>query len=95
MLLAPSEVLAQALVRVDLPEDAVAEAPIFEDPQGNRYSTLVVVRFGEHVFNVAKGQTTVGLKEVRSGYSSVTDLFDQLETSYSPRVLRQKVTVLR
>ncbi len=82
LLFAPSAAQAQTLIPVDLPEDAVAEAPIFEDSQGTLYSTLVRVKFGEHVFDTAKGQVTASLLDVRPGYTAVTDLFDQLEARY-------------
>lgn len=83
--------LAQTLIPIDLPEDAVAEAPIYEDLQGNRYSTLVVVKFGEHVFDAAKGQTTTSLADVRSGYSAVTDFFGQLEKNYASFTLKKRI----
>ena len=67
----------------------MAEAPLFEDSQGNRYSTLIRVKFGEHVFDVPKGQKAVTLADARSGYAAVTNLFDQLETDYGKYTLEK------
>ncbi len=91
LLLIPTVVLAQTLIPVDLPEDAVVEAPLYEDLHGDRYSTLVVVKFGEHVFDLPKGQVAVSLTAVRTEYAAVTDLFDQLETSYGSFTLTKRI----
>ena len=69
----------------------MVEAPLFEDTKGNRYSTLVVVKFDEHVFDTSKGQTTVSLTDVMSGHSAVTSLFDQLDTNYGSFTLKKRI----
>ncbi len=64
---------------------------MFEDAQGDLYSTLVVVKFGEHVFDMSKGQKTVSLANVRSGYAAVTTFFGQLETDYGSFTLEKQI----
>ena len=87
----PGEIAAQSLSLLELPENAVVEAPLFEDQQGDLYSTLVIVKFDQHVIDVPKGRVAVALSDVRPGYSAVTGLFGQLETGYGAYTLRKRI----
>lgn len=89
LLLIPCTVQGQTLIPLNLSAEARAEAPLFEDSEGDRYSRLVRVKFGEHVFDTTVGQVTVSLSNVRAGYSAVTALFNQLEADYSKFTLKK------
>jgi hypothetical protein len=73
---------AQNLQKADLSDNAQAEAPIYTDTDGTKYSTVVTMSFAKHVMDVPKGTAKVSTAAVRAGHKQVKAALKQIETNY-------------
>lgn len=92
LFLTPIWVSAQTLTPIELPENGVVAAPLLEDEYGNLYSTLVIVKFSELVFDSTRGQVIVSpASHLVSGKQSVGAALEDIDKEYGSFTIRKVV----